>query len=65
MKRLLLIIILMAGGWCWSQETDFTVPDSLLVALEQNPKTDMKRVEALSNIIDYCNKNCQYQMAQP
>lgn len=67
MKKLLLILmLLLAGVLCLAQEkNEFRVPDSLIVEMNRNSKPDMNRVEALANIIDYCNKNRQYQKAQP
>lgn len=66
MKRpLLILILILASVSGWAQENEFRVPDSLIVEMNRNSKPDMNRVEALANIIDYCNKNRQYQKAQP
>ena len=65
-KPLLILIFLLAGVSGLAQEENgFRVPDSLIVEMNRNSKPDMNRVEALANIIDYCNKNRQYQKAQP
>ena len=64
-SRLLILLFLFVGFPLWAQDDEFRVPDSLIAALEQNPKPDMNRVDALANVIDYCNKNRQYQKAQP
>lgn len=66
MKRTVIILLLLLAGLpLWAQDDEFRVPDSLMAALEQNPKPDMNRAEALANIIDYSNKNRQHQKAQP
>lgn len=65
LRSILFLLFTLFGLPLWAQDDEFRVPDSLLVALEQNTKPDMKRAEALANIIDYCNKNRQYQKAQP
>lgn len=47
-----------------AQKDGFHIPDSLLVALEKNPKQDTARVEALSRIIVYYTKNRQIIQAE-
>lgn len=65
-KSLLILIFLLAGVSGLAQEENgFRVPDSLIVEMNRNSKPDMNRVEALANIIDYCNKNRQYEKAKP
>lgn len=65
-KPLLILIFLLAGVSSLAQEENgFRVPDSLIVEMNRNSKPDMNRVEALANIIDYCNKNRKYEKAEP
>lgn len=65
LRSILFFLFTLLGLPLWAQDDEFRVPDSLVAALEQNPKPDMNRVDVLANIIDYYNKNRQYQKAQP
>ncbi len=61
MKRTVIILLLLLAGLpLWAQETDFRVPDSLAIFLEENPEPDSKRVETLIKVISYCNTERHY-----
>ena len=61
---LIILLILISFPLC-AQETDFRVPDSLLVLLEENPNPDMKRAEALITILQYLSIERHYFKSRP
>lgn len=64
-KALFVVFLILTSISATAQQEAFHIPDSLLVALDQNPQQDMNRVEALADIINYCTKNRQIIQAEP
>ena len=66
MRRCFLLIILFFSTLCMlSQETLFSLPDSLQVLLQENNKADEKRLEALKTLINTLQAHEQYQLSKP
>ena len=66
MRRCFLLIILFFSTLCMlSQETLFSLPDSLQVLLQENNKADEKRLEALKTVINTLQAHEQYQLSKP
>lgn len=61
---LIILLILISFPLC-AQETDFRVPDSLIILLEENPDPDQKRAEALITILQYLSIERHYFESRP
>ncbi|MBQ6306387.1 MAG: hypothetical protein IJK78_07465, partial [Bacteroidales bacterium] len=61
----LLIILFFNTLYLFSQETQFSIPDSLQVLLQENNKADEKRLEALKTVINTLQAHEQYQLSKP
>lgn len=66
MKTILFILLSIFTAFStMAQKKDFRIPDSLFIKLNENPQQDLDRIEALVEIIDYCNENRQFIKASP
>lgn len=66
MKTILFILLSIFTSFSMmAQKKDFRIPDSLFIKLDENPQQDMKRLEDLVIIIEFCNKNRQFTQAEP
>ena len=61
---LIILLILISFPLC-AQETDFRVPDSLIILLEENPDPDQKRAEALITVLQYLSIERHYFESRP
>ncbi|MBQ6771864.1 MAG: hypothetical protein IJP44_12930, partial [Bacteroidales bacterium] len=60
----LLIILFFNTLYLFPQETQFSIPDSLQVLLQENNKADEKRLEALKTVINTLQAHEQYQLSK-
>lgn len=61
---LIILLILISFSLC-AQETDFTVPDSLMMKLKEFRQNDDKRAQTLIDLIEYCFDQRQNEAALP